>query len=114
MENQAPEVENSEILEVKVNETSVSDQQNVDLNSSISSEFFKLEVKNLPNNFGISDFKKFLQRLNLKYVKIKSPNNGKFAFVTFVDQEAREEARKALNGAKYKGRDLEAIVELKI
>ena len=52
-----------------------------------------------------------LQSLSLRFVKIKAPNNaGSFAFVTFVDEAAREEALGKLNGHKYKGKQLEAIV----
>ena len=56
------------------------------------------------------DLKKFLNSLNLKYVKIKAPNQGRFAFITFQDEAARDEALKLLNGAKYKSRELEAFV----
>lgn len=96
-----------------------------------SSELYKLEVKNLPKSFGFAvrytqvngkhgtfkclktigkDFKKFLTSLSLKFVKIKSPNGSGFAFVTFVDEQAKLEAQKILNESKFKGRQLEAVV----
>ncbi len=75
-----------------------------------SSEIFKLEVKNLPKNFGFGQLRKFLTNLNLKYVKLKSPGSCTHAFVTFISEEAREEARKVLNETKFKGRQLEATV----
>ncbi|CAF0862793.1 unnamed protein product [Brachionus calyciflorus] len=74
-----------------------------------TSEIYKLEVKNLPNSFGHGVFKKFLTSLNLKFVKIKLPTNGTFAFVTFKNEDARQEAFKILNDTKYKGKQLEAI-----
>ncbi|RNA09498.1 tRNA (uracil-5-)-methyltransferase -like protein [Brachionus plicatilis] len=73
-----------------------------------TSEIFKLEVKNLPTNFGFGVFKKFLGSLNLNFVKIKFPTGGSFAFVTFKDENSREHAFKVLNETKYKGKQLQA------
>ena len=60
--------------------------------------------------FILKQLRKFLTQLNLKFVKLKSPGNSSFAFVTFVNEEARVHAKSALNGVKYKGKQLEAIV----
>ena len=75
-----------------------------------SSEIYKVEVKNLPKNFAFGQLRKLLVSLNLKFVKIKSPGNCTYAYVTFVSEEAREEGLKILNSAKFKGRQLEATV----
>jgi RNA recognition motif-containing protein len=45
-------------------------------------------------------------------VKIKSPGNGTFAFITFVNEEAKLEAQKILNTSKFKGKQLEAVVSV--
>lgn len=74
-----------------------------------SSERFKLEVRNLPKYFGYGEIRKFFKSLNLQYVKINSPTKRNFAFVTFVSEEAKQEAFKILNQAKFKGKQLEAI-----
>jgi hypothetical protein len=54
--------------------------------------------------------RKFFNQLNLKFVKLKAPGNGPYAFVTFVNENARAEAFKILNETKYKGKKLEATV----
>ena len=54
--------------------------------------------------------RKFFNQLNLKFVKLKAPGNGPYAYVTFVNEEARAEAFKILNETKYKGKQLEATV----
>lgn len=48
--------------------------------------------------------------MNLKYVKIKAPNQSRFAFITFQNEAARDEAIQVLNASKYKNRQLEAVV----
>ena len=60
------------------------------------------------------DLKKFLISLNLKFVKIKAPNKGRYAFITFQDETARDEAIKVLNVTKYKNNQLEAVVSNQI
>jgi hypothetical protein len=41
-------------------------------------------------------------------VKIKAPNNGSFAFLTFQNEEARTRAMNIVNQTTYKGKQLEA------
>ncbi len=41
---------------------------------------------------------------------MNSPQQGKYAFVTFVDEEAKNEAMRVLNSHKFKGQTLIAIV----
>jgi tRNA (uracil-5-)-methyltransferase len=75
-----------------------------------SSERYKIELKNLPKNFGFSQLRKMLRSLDLKFVKINSPGRCTYAFITFIDENAKQEAMKILNGYKYKGHELTAIV----
>jgi len=75
-----------------------------------SSEHFKLEIRNLPKNFGFGEMRKFFNSLNLNFVKLKAPNKSTYCFVTFVNEQAREEAMKIINETKYKGKNLEAVV----
>ena len=75
-----------------------------------SSERYKIELKNLPKNFGFSQLRKMLRSLELKFVKINSPGRCTYAFITFTDENAKQEAMKILNGYKYKGHELTAIV----
>ncbi len=76
-----------------------------------TSEIFKVEIKNLPRNFGFGALKKFIASLDLKVVKVKSPGQGStFAFVTFTCEEERQKALRILNEATLKGRKLYACV----
>lgn len=81
--------------------------------SEFTSEIFKIEVKNLPKSVGFGGIKKFLLGLKLKLVKIKSPGNCTFCFVTFACEEDRQEALKIVNEAVFKGKKLSACVSLK-
>ena len=69
-----------------------------------SSERYKIELK----NFGFSHLRKMLRSLDLKFVKINSPGRCTYAFITFTDENAKQEAMKILNGYKYKGHELTA------
>ena len=51
-----------------------------------------------------------LRSLDLKFVKVNSPGRCTYAFITFVDDSAKQDAMKILNGYKYKGHQLTAIV----
>ena len=75
-----------------------------------TSEKYKIEIKNLPSCFGYGNLRKFFNSLNLKFVKIKAPQSSSFAFMTFVSEQAKEEAMKIINSTKYKGKQLEAVV----
>ncbi len=76
-----------------------------------TSEIYKVEIKNLPKNFGFGALKKFIASLDLKVVKVKSPGQGStFAFVTFTCEEERQKALKVLNEATLKGKKLYACV----
>lgn len=76
-----------------------------------SSENFKIEVKNLPKFYGISEFKKLLNsKLKLNSNKIKTPKrNSPYAFVCFRNEEDRDKAIKILSEFKWKGKQLQAI-----
>ena len=78
-----------------------------------SSEKYKIEVKNLPNIFGYGSLRKFFGGLNLKFVKITAPQASNFAFLTFASEEAKEEAIKLINTTTYKGKLLEAVVNVR-
>ena len=81
--------------------------------NEFTSEIFKIEVKNLPKSVGFGGIKKFLLNLKLKLVKIKSPGNCTFCFVTFANEEDRQEALKIVNEAVFKGKKLSACVRFK-
>lgn len=88
-------------------------ETNEDTNQEdFSSEKYKIEVKNLPSCFGYANLRKFFNGLNLKFVKIKAPQSSNFAFLTFANEEARQEAIKLINNTKYKGKQLEAVVSV--
>jgi hypothetical protein len=50
--------------------------------------------------------------LKLKTTKIKASPNSTFAFISFPDEESKEEGMLILNDTKYKGKQLEAIVNI--
>ena len=80
-----------------------------------TSEIYKIELKNLPKNFGFGALKRFIASLDLKIVKLKSPpGNCSFAFVTFTCEEERQKALKVLNEATLKGKKLTACVSFTI
>lgn len=88
-------------------------QETVNTNENseeFSSEKYKIEVKNLPCQFGYANLRKFFTNLNLKFVKIKAPQTSSFAFLTFINEEAKLEAMEIINKTVYKGKQLEAIV----
>ena len=58
----------------------------------------------------LKQLRKLLRSLELKFVKINSPGRCTYAFITFVDENAKQDAMKILNGFKYKGHALTAIV----
>ncbi|CAG9773523.1 unnamed protein product [Ceutorhynchus assimilis] len=80
------------------------------LERDFSSENFKIEIKNLPKYYGISEFKKLLnQKLNLNSNKIKTPRrNSPYAFVCFRNEEDRDNAIEVLSKFKWKGNELKA------
>ncbi|XP_071789916.1 tRNA (uracil-5-)-methyltransferase homolog A-like isoform X1 [Asterias amurensis] len=73
-----------------------------------TSEIFKIEIKNLPRHFGFAQLKKMLVNLQLKPKKVKAVNRATYAFVTFSNEEDKEEALKVLDGHKWKGQILKA------
>ncbi|XP_044252549.1 tRNA (uracil-5-)-methyltransferase homolog A [Tribolium madens] len=79
--------------------------------SDFSSEKFKIEIKNLPKIYGISEFRKLLNnKLKLNSTKIKAPKrNSPYAFVCFRSDEERNKAIETLSGFKWKGKPLQAI-----
>ncbi|XP_015837917.1 tRNA (uracil-5-)-methyltransferase homolog A isoform X2 [Tribolium castaneum] len=79
--------------------------------SDFSSEKFKIEIKNLPKIYGISEFRKLLNnKLKLNSTKIKAPKrNSPYAFVCFRSDEDRNKAIETLSGFKWKGKPLQAI-----
>lgn len=81
--------------------------------AEFTSEIFKVEIKNLPKNIGFGALKKFVASLDLNVIKVKSPGNCTYAFVTFSCEEQRQNALKVLNGATLKGRTLTACVSSK-
>lgn len=78
--------------------------------NEFTSEIYKIEVRNL-GYFGIGEFKKLLKnKLQLDMAKVKSPLRKEFAYVCFRSQEDQEKAIKLLNGYKWKGKVLQAMV----
>lgn len=57
------------------------------------------------------EFKKLLKnKLQLDMAKVKSPLRKEFAYVCFRSQEDQEKAIEILNGYKWKGKVLQAMV----
>lgn len=86
-------------------EEAVLDEYSYTQRDNFTSEIFKIEVANLPFHMSPKDFKKLLAgRLRLQPHKIKMFNikRARFAFVTFKNEEQRDEGIKALDGYKYK------------
>ena len=75
-----------------------------------TSENFKIEVRNMPRYYGVSQFKKFLTNtLKLNVHKMKPlPGRGAGIFVTLHDEPTRQEALKLLNGREWKKAKLSA------
>ena len=122
----------------KIDEENIAEEQNeevqVDTDSYLNrdeftSERFKIEIQNLPKHFGfavglsswiynlnnlhvdsLKQLKKYLTSLKLEYVKVKSPGRCSYAFVTFRNEEAKQDAMKIINESTFKGKKLKAIV----
>uniref|UniRef100_A0A6P7GQ24 tRNA (uracil(54)-C(5))-methyltransferase n=1 Tax=Diabrotica virgifera virgifera TaxID=50390 RepID=A0A6P7GQ24_DIAVI len=79
------------------------------LDRDFSSENFKIEVKNMPKYYGISEFRKLLnEKLKLNSNKIKTTKrNSSFAFVCFRNTEDRDNAMQVLSKYKWKGKELQ-------
>ncbi|EDV97596.1 tRNA (uracil-5-)-methyltransferase homolog A [Drosophila grimshawi] len=78
--------------------------------NEFTSEIYKIEVKNM-GYFGIGEFKKLLKNtLKLDMTKIKSPTRKEFAFVCFRSQADQQRAVETLNGYKWKGKVLKAML----
>ncbi|XP_060521309.1 tRNA (uracil-5-)-methyltransferase homolog A [Cylas formicarius] len=75
-----------------------------------SSENFKIEIKNLPKFYGMSEFRKLLnEKLKLNSNKIKLPRrNSPYAFVCFRNEEDRDRALNVVSELKWKGKQLQA------
>ncbi|CAH1115940.1 unnamed protein product [Phaedon cochleariae] len=81
------------------------------LERDFSSENYKIEIKNLPKYYGISEFRKLLnEKLKLNSNKIKTTRkNSPFAFVCFRNEEDRDKAIQVLSNYKWKGNELQAM-----
>ncbi|ALC45152.1 CG3808, partial [Drosophila busckii] len=78
--------------------------------NEFTSEIYKIEVKNL-GYFGIGEFKKLLKKtLKFDITKIKSPTRKEFAFVCFRTAEDQQRAVETLDGYKWKGKVLKAML----
>ncbi|XP_037934173.1 tRNA (uracil-5-)-methyltransferase homolog A [Teleopsis dalmanni] len=78
--------------------------------NEFTSEIYKIEVRNL-GYFGIGEFKKLIKtKLQLDMTKIKSPKRKDFAFVCFRSEEQQKRAIELLNGYRWKGKELQAII----
>lgn len=69
-----------------------------------SSENFKIELSNLPRKFGIAQLKKKLIHLKVKPCKVKSIEQGRYAYVTFRNDEDKKEAIQILQGYIWKNK----------
>ncbi|XP_055599792.1 tRNA (uracil-5-)-methyltransferase homolog A-like [Uranotaenia lowii] len=114
LENRDPPVE----VETVGNEVAPSEPSEVNQDeyayldaTGFTSERFKIEIKNLPKYYGISELKKLLnKKLNLATSKIKIMDRGcPFIFVCFRGEPERQNAIKAVNGYSWKGKTLTAV-----
>lgn len=71
-----------------------------------TSEIYKVEIRNLPRFIGFNDLKKFLAKHGLNPHKIKLFGRQTFAFVTFKNEEERDNAMKMVHGMQWKGQVL--------
>ncbi|XP_050072056.1 tRNA (uracil-5-)-methyltransferase homolog A [Anopheles maculipalpis] len=79
--------------------------------TGFTSELFKIELRGLPKYYGIGELKKLLNvkmKLSTNKIKIMKPGSP-FIFICFRNQEDREAAIKALDGYKWKGKELSAF-----
>ncbi|XP_003737182.1 tRNA (uracil-5-)-methyltransferase homolog A [Galendromus occidentalis] len=86
-------------------ENAGTDEYSYTQRDNFTSEIFKIEVANLPFHMSPKDFKKLLTgRLRLQPHKIKMFNikRARFAFVTFKNDQLRDDAIKALDGYHHK------------
>ncbi|CAG7831212.1 unnamed protein product [Allacma fusca] len=73
------------------------------------SERYKIELRNLPKQYGFNELKKFMMKLKLNPHKIKKGTaKGHFVFISFRTEEERDKARATLSGQKWKNKVLEA------
>ncbi|XP_071116030.1 tRNA (uracil-5-)-methyltransferase homolog A-like [Haliotis cracherodii] len=72
-----------------------------------TSEIYKVEIENLPRNYGFAQLKKRLSTaLKLNPHKIKAMPKTNFAFVTFKNAEDRDAALTGIEGHVWKGKVL--------
>ncbi|XP_053668535.1 tRNA (uracil-5-)-methyltransferase homolog A [Anopheles marshallii] len=79
--------------------------------TGFTSELFKIELRGLPKYYGIGELKKLLNvkmKLSTNKIKIMKPGSP-FIFICFRNQADREAAIKALDGYKWKGKELSAF-----
>ncbi|KAK3084246.1 hypothetical protein FSP39_010652 [Pinctada imbricata] len=74
-----------------------------------TSEIYKVEIQNLPR-CGFKELKKRLASIKVNPVKIKASHNKKFAFVTFRNEEEREDALNKIEGHVWKHQTLNVKV----
>uniref|UniRef100_A0A8D8RG80 RRM domain-containing protein n=1 Tax=Cacopsylla melanoneura TaxID=428564 RepID=A0A8D8RG80_9HEMI len=86
-----------------------------------TSEVFKIIVKGLPAFFGIGEVRKHFEVfLNVRVCKVipvnRNPHRSRSkpggVFVTFYDEATRQMALEKLNGYRYKGQVLTAVVSV--
>lgn len=82
------------------------------LNRDFSNEQFKIVLRNLPKYYGISEFKKLLnKKLNLNCRKIKQgQRNSNYCFVCFQNEEERDKGIQVLDGYSWKGKNIEVSI----
>ncbi|XP_050097245.1 tRNA (uracil-5-)-methyltransferase homolog A [Anopheles aquasalis] len=105
-------VENTPEKETKDGDSGIAGEEYAYLEATgFTSELFKIEVRGLPKYYGISELKKLLNvklKLSSNKIKIMKPGSP-FIFICFRNQEDREKAIKALQGYKWKGKELSAF-----
>ena len=73
-----------------------------------TSEIFKIVIDNVPKYASPADTKKFLKKHKLDPVKVKRPMKKTYAYVTFRNEECRQNALAILNGLVWKKSTLKA------
>jgi tRNA (uracil-5-)-methyltransferase len=66
--------------------------------AEFTSEIFKIQIRNLPRYSTTKDVKKLVLKFGVTPVKVKKGQMWEHAFVTFSNDEDREQAIAKLNG----------------
>lgn len=103
--------EASSSVDVNKNESSLdTDPYHYTKRGEFTSEVYKIEIQNLPRHYGFVELKKMLHKLGLNPKKVKGIPKSNYAFVTFSNEEERQNALSVIKGHSWKKRKLTAKI----